>query len=99
MIILKNKGTGVSLFLVLALALALALLAGCSKINQDNYDKLEVGMTFGKVTDILGRTNKCAEQLGTRTCTWGDEQKYIRVSFVADKLVLYNSGGLESKTK
>ncbi len=31
------------------------LLAGCSKISRENYDKVTVGMTPDEVTEVLGK--------------------------------------------
>ena len=52
-------------------------------------------MSYESVVNILGEVKSCSKQLKTRSCIWGDEKKYIRGTFVADKLVLYSSEGLE----
>jgi hypothetical protein len=70
----------------------LALLAsGCSKLTQENYDKLKTGMGYDEVTAILGNPDQCSETLGVKKCTWGDEQKHIDINFVGDKMLLSNA--------
>jgi len=74
-----------------AIALLALLAAGCSKLTQENYAKLETGMKYDEVTAILGNPDKCSETLGVKKCTWGDEQKHININFVADKMMLSNA--------
>lgn len=69
---------------------AAVLLFGCSKLTKENYDKLKTGLAYQEVEKILGRPTSCSEMLGTKSCTWGDEQKHIKVSFIADAVVLYS---------
>jgi len=33
--------------------------------------------------------------IGIKNCTWGDEEKYIKVSFAADKVVVFFGHGLQ----
>jgi hypothetical protein len=70
-----------------ALMLAL-LLTGCNKLSVENYDKLETGMPYEKVTQILGAPAACDEVLGIKICRWGDEKKKIVVNFVGGTVVL-----------
>ena len=72
------------------------LMAGCSKVNQHNYEQLEVGLSFTSVQGLLGGPNECEDQLGTKSCVWGTDNRFIRGSFVADKLVLYSGEGFIS---
>lgn len=80
-----------SLFLVAATTLALV---GCGKVNKENYDKLSVGMEYSEVTNVMGSPDECKETLGTKRCTWGDDAKHIKVSFIADKATLFSNKGL-----
>lgn len=82
---------GVGLVSVLAMVM---LLAGCSKVTKENYDKLGVGMDYEEVVTILGEPENCKDVLGTRSCEWGNDSKNISVKFVADKAALYSSNGL-----
>jgi len=74
-----------------AIVLLALLAAGCSKLTQENYAKLQTGMKYDEVTAILGSPDNCSESLGVKKCTWGDEQKHININFVADKLMLSNA--------
>ena len=77
------------------IALVVLLFAGCSKLNKENYDKIQVGMSYVQVTDILGKATKCDSLAGMSDCTWGDEKQYIKVKFVADKVMFMHSAGVE----
>ena len=82
------------LWLGILLLLMVGLLVGCSKVNQHNYDQLEVGLSFTSVQGLLGDPENCEDQLGTKSCVWGKDKRFIRCSFVADKLMLYSAEGL-----
>ncbi|WP_028110894.1 lipoprotein [Ferrimonas futtsuensis] len=72
----------------------LLLLAGCSKVNQQNYDKLELGMSRAEVEAVLGRADRCSGSLGTETCIWGGDHTQIKVGFAADQAMLFSHKGL-----
>lgn len=78
---------------IIALAILL-LVAGCSKLTLENYQQLKVGMAFSQVTAVIGDPAQCEEALGTRKCQWGDESRSIKVTFLADKAVLFSHQGL-----
>ena len=73
---------------------ALLLLSGCTKITKENYGKLKAGMHYDEVVAILGDGTTCDGALGAKSCTWGDDQKNIKVKFVADKAVFMSHKGL-----
>lgn len=78
----------------LTLVIVLGLL-GCSKITQENYAKLEMGMDYAKVVEILGEPTKCESILAAKNCTWGkEEEKNITMQLVGDKVVLFQGHGL-----
>jgi hypothetical protein len=79
---------------ILITAAASLLLAACSKVTQDNYDKVESGMSRAEVEAIIGNATKCKEALGAASCVWGDDNKYIKVKFVADIAAIVSSNGL-----
>ncbi|WP_438863707.1 DUF3862 domain-containing protein [Neptunicella sp.] len=80
---------------VLLLGLLL-MLAGCSKLTVQNYDKLEVGMDYKAVIQILGNPDTCEEKFGTNGCIWGDKKaKHIKVSFIANKAVFFEQKDIE----
>ena len=72
----------------------LALLAACSKITQDNYDKLQMEMSYEQVEGVLGQPKSCSDVLGVKSCTWGDAKRHIEVSFLGDKALAYSAEGL-----
>lgn len=79
----------------LAIPITLAVLAGCSKLTPENYDKIRVGMGYADVRTLLGEPAACSDVLTVKSCRWGDEQRNIKVNFVADQVVLYSSIGLK----
>ena len=80
--------------LVTVAALSLAMMA-CSKVNKENYDQLEMGMEYSEITAIIGNPDDCSETLGTKRCTWGDDAKNIKVSFIADKAIAFTNDGVK----
>lgn len=77
------------------IALVVLIFTGCSKVSKENYDKIQVGMSYTQVTDILGKATKCDSLAGISDCTWGDEKHYIKVKLVADKVMFMHSQGVE----
>lgn len=70
----------------------LALLAAaCSRVTQENYEKLKPGMTYDEVAQVLGRPEKCSETMGVKSCLWGNEQSNISANFVGNKAILCGS--------
>ena len=79
-------------FIVLSLCVALA---ACSKLTQENYAKLETGMTRVQVEQLLGKPTECSGALGISSCTWGDETRFVSVQFASDRVVMYAGQGLQ----
>jgi hypothetical protein len=79
---------------VIVLATLALFLFGCSKLTQENYNKLQTGMTYEEVQAILGKPGSCSEALFTRNCTWGDKKTNVSVTFIGGKLVLHSSTNL-----
>jgi hypothetical protein len=78
-----------------AVIAALVLVAACSRLTIENYDRLKVGMTFAEVKQILGDPAKCDEVVGVRNCVWGDDVRNVKVSFAADRVMLLSATGLK----
>jgi hypothetical protein len=74
----------------LALSLLL-LLAACSKLSVENYDKLKVGMPYAEVTQLLGAPAQCDDVLGVKHCRWGDEKRHIDVNFIGGQALLFSA--------
>jgi len=78
------------------------VLVGCSKISKSNYDKIETGMSKSQVESILGKGTDQAGvsgAIGTITGSggivkWGDENKWITVTFANEKVVAKAAQGL-----
>lgn len=66
----------------------------CSKINQENYDRLKVGMDYDEVVKILGKPDNCESILNMKNCTWEESSKNITIKAVADKVVFLSSQGI-----
>lgn len=81
----------VKLFLPLVLV---CLLAACSKLTVENYDRLKMGMSYAEVTALLGKPDQCSDVMVVRNCRWGSDKQFATVNFVADKAVLFNAEGL-----
>lgn len=71
------------------------VVVGCSKINKDNYDQIQVGMTYDAVESILGTPDEVHDVLGTKSCVWGKGPETIRIKFIADKVVFHSAEGLK----
>ncbi len=74
------------------LALCLSLLGcGSGKINKENYDKLEIGMTSSQVEQILGpgkndKSAPGAQKAGGEVMVWERGKVTIRIGLVDGKL-------------
>ena len=84
-----------SLFRLLLVALFVFQLAACgSKITEENYAKIENGMTEEEVVAILGKpTERSSAGIGSLTTTglvWQGENIAINVQLVNDKVQLKN---------
>ena len=78
------------------LIFALMVFTGCSKINQENYDKIEIGMNYDEVAAILGDPTACESVIpGTQSCDWGKEARMINLKFAADHVVFRSAKGLD----
>jgi len=83
----------IPIMLIICLAPMLILL-GCSKINQENYDKLQVGMEYDEVLKILGKPDNCESILNMKNCIWEESSKSITIQLVADKVVFLFGQGI-----
>jgi hypothetical protein len=80
----------IAIILIICLVPMLILL-GCSKINQENYDKLKVGLEYDEVLKILGKPDNCKSVLNMKNCIWEESSKIITIIIVADKVVFLSS--------
>lgn len=70
----------------------LVLLGACSKVNPENYQKIESGMSRDEVYAILGQPDEVSGGgVGSLTVgaeKWAGRDHVISVNFAGDKLVL-----------
>ena len=59
-----------SLSVVLLAVVCFLTLAGCNKVKEKNYNKIEDGMTKASVIEILGDFNASTNDNGFVTCYW-----------------------------
>ncbi len=83
----KNIG-----ILGLALILSVALLGCGSKLTQENFDKVQNGMSMEQVKSILGEPTE-TKSVGVGlfsgiSATWKDKKTLINIQFVNDKVAL-----------
>jgi preprotein translocase subunit SecG len=76
-------------FLVIAIC---TLLAACSKVSQDNFEKVKPGMSMKEVVMILGEPTKSesidiAGVSGT-SATWKDRSSEINIHFLSNQVLV-----------
>lgn len=76
------------------LVVAMLTVFGCSKLSQENYDKISIGMEYQEVIERLGNPDECKSVLNAKNCIWGDSSKNITIKIIADKVVFLSSTGL-----
>jgi hypothetical protein len=74
--------------------LLLTGLTACSKLTQENYDRLKMGLSYPEVVQLLGEPDRCDATLGVKSCVWGETPKTITVRFAEDTAVFFSSEGL-----
>jgi hypothetical protein len=94
--VLKRWYVWLALLLLVGLAVSASMITGASRINQQNCDRIEEGMTTEQVTEILGpRTvGFLVSDLATPTWLWMDGPDVITITVDADGRVVtkaYNS--------
>lgn len=72
--------------------LAALMLAGCSRVTLENYQKLEAGMTHEQVYALLGKPDQVSGggvgNMSFSNETWSGGGREIRLTFGGDKLLL-----------
>lgn len=84
-------------------ALTCLCIAACSKVNDDNYNKIQTGMTQQQVEDILGKgtDQPASASIGGISVTttaaknvrYGDDSKNITVTYAGDKVIRKDKKG------
>jgi hypothetical protein len=52
-------------------------------------------MSFQEVEKLLGPGPTCDSAMGMKSCTWGTGDKFVKIQFVSDKVVLHVAKGLK----
>lgn len=84
-----------TVFTFILAALALSTLVACSKLTQENYQNIKVGMSQTEVTSIIGAPTSCDEGFAAKSCIWGNENRNIKVKFAADIALSVTGKGLK----
>lgn len=72
------------------------MLAACgSQLSLENFNKLSVAQSYDDVRKIIGDPARCDEVIGVRSCLWGDEQRGIKIGFVAGQVLLLSATNLK----
>ena len=72
------------------------LLAACgNQLSLENYNKLKVGQSYDEVKKVIGDPARCDEMIGIRSCVWGDEQRGVKIGFVAGQVMLLSATNLK----
>ncbi|MDX1607315.1 MAG: hypothetical protein R3202_14075 [Candidatus Competibacterales bacterium] len=69
-------------------------LAGCDRVTAENYNKLEVGMPYDEVVSILGEPTECKAVVNTKSCRWGEGDKYIDAKIVGESVIFLSAKGV-----
>jgi hypothetical protein len=71
---------------------AVLLLAACSKLSQENFAKIQNGMTEQEVAAILGKPTETSStgvgNLSATTSRWADKEASITIRFLNGKVML-----------
>ena len=91
-----------SIAAILAILVLLLPLAGCNKVTQQNYDRVQSGMSVDQVKDILGEpatTSSAGGQVGpvggsVAQMEWRHGDQTITVHFLNGKVVAKEESNL-----
>lgn len=76
---------------LLSLAALLAVLAGCGKINRDNFDRIEEGMSKQQVSQLLGQPSESSGAslfgISGDSSVWRSDGTEIDVQFFNGKVI------------
>ena len=79
----------------LILTVSLLLLSGCSKLTKENYDKIETGMYYDEVVQLIGKPEECSDTLGLSSCKWQSGDAKVKISFISNQVTLVSGRKLK----
>lgn len=71
------------------------LVVACTRITQENYSKIKVGMDHNAVEALIGKPTECSAALGVSSCKWVDGVSSISVQYAGDRVAIYSADGLK----
>ncbi len=71
------------------------LLSGCNKVTKENYDKIESGMSYNEVVEVLGKPEGCSETIGISNCEWKNDDAMIAITFISNQVTIAVAEGLK----
>jgi hypothetical protein len=80
---------------LLTVTAAALLFSGCSKLSKENYDKIQSGMQYDEVVQLIGKPDNCSEAIGLSTCEWSSGDATVTINFIANKVTISSSSGLK----
>lgn len=98
---MKHKSTLCTLKIALLLILSFVL-ASCSKVTKQNYDKVQTDMKLEEVEAVLGKQHQPMSAgakvrligISGQTLTWKEDDRTITVMFVNERVILKSQVGL-----
>jgi len=86
---------------ILSILFFLTLLIACSRITEDNYNRIESGMEEAAVIKLLGEPDESSSMgvgsLTGKSSVWDDGKARISIQFFNDKVKLKNFGATEKE--
>ncbi len=79
----------------LIITVLILLLSGCNKVTKENYDKIESGMSYNEVVEVLGKPEGCSETLGISNCEWKNDDAMIAITFISNQVTIAVAEGLK----
>lgn len=79
----------------LIITVLILLLSGCNKVTKENYDKIESGMSYNEVVEVLGKPEGCSETIGISNCEWKNDDAMIAITFISNQVTIAVAEGLK----
>lgn len=64
-------------------------------MTKENYDKIESGMSYNEVVEVLGKPEGCSETLGISNCEWKNDDAMIAITFISNQVTIAVAEGLK----